>query len=351
MTFYLINLLFTQFLGKYLYKKNKKYFWIFIFFDLFIIAALRGFDVGNDMSNYQKYYNYFHELSFLEIISGKRWGLEIGYALLNKLCSIIFFDFRILIIVTSFIEIIGIIYFCKNYSKDPNWSLWMYICLFEYQYTFTRIRQCIAIAIALQSIKYIKERNLKMYILTILIASLFHRTALCMILLYPLVTLILKYNSYITTKNKLLFALILLIFFLVRVPVGNFVLSFFDRYVSKGVVVGEGSNLLLVYSIGFLIVLYLTNFKQIIYFKNSIFILSFFLMTFFQSLTFSYSLFNRIGEYFLIVVIFTFPSFIFTHFNRKYIKYIKYTSMIVVGAFYIYLLLTSSSTTIPYKFL
>lgn len=349
MIFYLIHLLILEFFIFVLHKDKRKLWW-FIFLDLFLIMALRGPRVGTDMANYETYFHYFSNLSYFDILSGQTYGLELGYSLLNKTISLFSHDFRALIITTSLLEMIGVVYFCKENSSDISWSLWIYICLFEYQYAFTRIRQGIAISFILLSIQFIKKRDFKKYLMFVLLATLFHRSAIFLLFLYPLVVIYEKYVNTYFEKIKLILIGIPFLLLILREFIATIVLQFFQNYVDKGVTLGEGNTLMIVYIICFIFaVVTMKKVEQSKLYNQSIFILSFLLMIVAQILTPYYSLFNRLGEYTLVAVIFTLPTFISLNFDKRNYNIIKYSSSFMVLIFYILLLANTTSTTIPYK--
>lgn len=109
---------------------------------------------------------------------------EPGIRLLSKLSTMISDDGAVFIFICSVI-IIGI-YSLMIYRYSPMYLISMLIFVFLGDWTgsFNGIRQYLAAAIVFAGHRYIKERKFVPYLLTILLATLFHRTAAVMILPY-----------------------------------------------------------------------------------------------------------------------------------------------------------------------
>ena len=105
-------------------KNNKQYLLIIVII-LTLFLGLRGPKVGLDMINYYKFfvaaknstieYLYFH------------YDFELGFKMLTKFISFIFYDFRFYVFIISILSMIGIYNFIKNYSKDYFASVFLFI--------------------------------------------------------------------------------------------------------------------------------------------------------------------------------------------------------------------------------
>ena len=195
MLFYIVNLFFIS-LTAYVLRKNKRLMYSVIFIWLFTLGALRGEGVGADYYGYKSYFEIFSKLKWFSSYA----SIERGYILLNKIISIFTDNYQWLLVVCSFLSLIGVIYFVKKQAFFPIVSIWLYISMGYYQATFTRLRQAIAISVVLIAYKYAQEKKFWKFILLIILASLFHRTALIAVLIYPFLHL----NRTNNQTNKLL---------------------------------------------------------------------------------------------------------------------------------------------------
>lgn len=165
--------------GKYRIDKLEKFlFWTGTIV-LFILAAFRV-NVGNDYKSYQNIFEGLHDTSISlqdRIYMGE---IEPGYIIFNLLAP----NYRCLIILITFCQIW---LSCKFFYKQNCNRL---LCLFMFYastflfYDMGIMRQGLAIAISYSGLRYIKERNLKKYLLIIILALMFHVTAIFMLPLY-----------------------------------------------------------------------------------------------------------------------------------------------------------------------
>ncbi|EGT0695838.1 hypothetical protein GW966_08235, partial [Clostridium perfringens] len=121
---------------------------------IFFIQALRHFTVGTDLEGYlnslevAKYYNFLQGEKLL--------NYELGYSLFCKFFSItnISKQLYISIIALIIISLLGFIWL--RYSKIPWLSIIIYITLGFFTFTFSGIRQSLALAITFFSFKYVE---------------------------------------------------------------------------------------------------------------------------------------------------------------------------------------------------
>lgn len=188
-------------------KWNKKiYLWL-SFFILFFISAFRSVNIGNDTSEYVRLFNFFGtENNILELST----RFEIGYVVFNKILYSLSSNHLILFIVTSlFIIGVWMIFIYKN--SNMVWiSVFLFINLRIYYFTLSGLRQAISMAILLISYKFLKERKFVPFLSLILIASLFHSSALIFLIVYPLSKI--KFNRRFLTVQTIVGILIFVAF-------------------------------------------------------------------------------------------------------------------------------------------
>ena len=162
-------------------KKKQKVLFIIALIIPTLFAGLRYY-VGTDYENY--YYTYIHYTNISMKEYFKAGINNPGLFLIAKITNIVksekvFFGLCALIIYSTFI--LGI---KKNYEK---YSLFLLIFLFLMQpFTngFNIIRQTIAISICFINFQNIYERNLKKFLLVLLLAMSFHMTAIVTLPMY-----------------------------------------------------------------------------------------------------------------------------------------------------------------------
>lgn len=178
----------TIFENKY-YRDSDRKIYKFGFFCMaiipIIISSIR-YDVGTD---YHNYYNdfYYYKFTGLGDIQNYTKGIEYIPLLIRYITNNIFKNPYIFFYITSII--INICVFIALYKRRRylpiSYSMLMYLCL-HFGSSLNGIRQYMAIGIVLIAYTYLENKNLKMFIIAIVIAGLCHRTSYIVFLLYPL---------------------------------------------------------------------------------------------------------------------------------------------------------------------
>lgn len=142
-----------------------------------VIAGLR-YNVGTDYQVYSKFqipmllkgadykleYEYFYQFV---IKLGMRLGDEQTVFMITHVLLIYFFWKTL-----------------RHYSIDLRWSIFIFVFGCFFNSSLNIMRQFIAISIFLYSTKYIEEKNLKKYLISIACAFMFHKTAIIYLPLY-----------------------------------------------------------------------------------------------------------------------------------------------------------------------
>ena len=107
---------------------------------------------------------------------------EKGYALLNLIIARITENPQVIIIVSSIIINFGIMVFIFYNSKNSWLSVYLYITLYYYFFSFNYMRQFIAMAIVINSWYLLKRKRFKLYFIFLVLGTMFHTTAIIGIL-------------------------------------------------------------------------------------------------------------------------------------------------------------------------
>lgn len=162
---------------------SKKIFIIFSSIHLIIIQGFRHVSVGTDLIRYQSQYTLSTNIPLDVYLEGR---FEIGYQILNFIFASIGISFQgfIFLISVFVFTVLGI--FIYKYSESPWLSYVLYMLLGLFDFGFSGLRQIIAMSIILLSFSSIIDENWKKFFLIVFIATLFHRTAIIFIVIYPL---------------------------------------------------------------------------------------------------------------------------------------------------------------------
>lgn len=181
---YLI-LLFIIILCSFLdYSKNKFIQKIFAFLTLLILIFFTGtrIETGNDWISYLEFFenlNPEENLVTLSLIA----KFEPGYTFLNIIIKYLGGSLNEVFLLASFITIGFIGISIRKYTQLWFIPILLYLRYSYFQTNMMFVRQGIALAIFLYSIQFIKEKKMWKYFFLIIIASLFHISA---IILFPI---------------------------------------------------------------------------------------------------------------------------------------------------------------------
>lgn len=149
---------------------------------LVIVAGFRWF-VGTDYGWYFwgygkrvcEWYDYLIEFN------------EPGLSILAKIASLIYDNPVTMFFLASLITVVLYVNTIKKYSNDFLFSMCLYIFVGSWHGSFNGVRQYLAAAVLFAGHRFIYEKKLFKYILVVLLAMSFHRTAIIMLPIYFLV--------------------------------------------------------------------------------------------------------------------------------------------------------------------
>lgn len=159
-----------------------------IFFILFAISAVRV-GTGNDY--------WVYRTGFLQIYVGDTpVSYEIGFKAIVILLQKIFFRdcYRIIF---AFFSFVIALFFTKGLYDSSDWffaSLFLFLANGFYFMSFSNVRYYLAFALVMCSLKPLLEKKYAAFVLWVIVAALFHKTALLAIPVY-LVAYFLKWNK------------------------------------------------------------------------------------------------------------------------------------------------------------
>lgn len=174
--------------------KQKNYFFYFIIFLSSLLVAIR-YQVGNDWENYVGYYQDIPDMFHLKL---KDFNREFLFVLMVSLFKTIGFGYQILFfafsIMTSGILLRGIYKFDRSCLFL---SFFIFFCYHFIPYEMNTVRHGIATSWVFLAFYYSSQKDLKKYLLLIVIASMFQAFALVFIPFYWLNSLNLNLKTLI----------------------------------------------------------------------------------------------------------------------------------------------------------
>ncbi|KAF1298821.1 hypothetical protein BAU15_14150 [Enterococcus sp. JM4C] len=144
----------------------------------FILSAFRDSSIGNDTMSYLAIFDRVK----LSQIDFQNTNFEAGYMKLNQIVAFFFSDLQSILIVTSILIYLGYYFFIRKYSVSPIFSVVLFISLGYFSNSLNILRQQIALSIIFVAWYYLNKSKTILPICLILLATLFHNTALIFIL-------------------------------------------------------------------------------------------------------------------------------------------------------------------------
>lgn len=169
-------------------------YWYVLLISFLCLFYCCGYMTGSDWKYYELLYDSI-DLNQLFYGYNKEPGYYI-YMLLFKLLHVGFWPFFIITKTLVFLLVVKTIF---DYTQETGYISLMYFLPWFGVYLFidNPMRNLIAIAIFMLSVKYIIQRRFWNYLLCVLVASLFHFTALLMLPFYAVLTLNVKRWVYV----------------------------------------------------------------------------------------------------------------------------------------------------------
>lgn len=331
--------------------KRKKIFLSICFLQLFLLSALRSFNVGQDVNTYVNYFYNMRKASWQSFLLVDK-TMECGYAITNKIISIFTGNAHILLAIFA---LLLLSFLCKSLldnSQDVYLSLYLYITIFFFYQSFNQIRQMLAFAIILYGYKYIRKNNLFLWSLWVFVAFTFHFSS---IIVFPLYFL---RKITITKKTIIIYAVGTITSIALFQFIGKLMLSKIPRYApyfssEYYYDISMNSILNLIFRISMVAVLFLF-YKQVISINRNNLVLyhSILLLLCFQIFSLNNSILSRIPTYFFGFIILLIPEVIHLFYGRKAYHFI-YAAVVI--SFFVYNMLYFNTSTgissgvVPYK--
>ena len=345
MTIYLVNLsliwiysiMYNSLLHTSSNKKRLKYIFISIAtLQLILLLSLRHSTIGIDVPGYVS----FFKRSILSSTIDHRF--ELGYKALNNIIGILTNNEQIFLTIVAILSIAPVGRFIYKYSKMPFLSFTIYIAFNYYAFTFSGLRQAISYAIIFISYDYIKDRKLMKFLICVLCASLFHKSALIFL---P------AYYIYRIRINKIVISSLIVVdlaVYIFRRPIFAFLINNF--YQSFSIV--ETSSYTWMAFCALIVLLGSFVYKSMINISDDNSGLYMFLLIGISLMIFA-SVGNnimRIADYYFMFVIIFIPEALIALKDKKLALVVAY--LIVVGLMVIYLWFLNGSPfgIVPYKF-
>lgn len=333
-------------------KKKNRLFVIVSFFAIFLIQSLRNISVGWDTIDYV---NAFHLVR--HGLFSRSW--ELFFRLLLFITARISASHQLFLALCSLLILFGIGYFIvENIDEDQSafWPVFLFIVLTQYFSSMNLLRQSLAISFSCNIYTVLRrgktKKNIIIAIALTIVAFLFHRSSLVVVLLFIPFFITLNRKIIIiafatSLSTYFLFPVILNLFFSFFPSYSGYMGGSFDRASASGYYVLIG---FLELFMGILIFLFLNPRKEKnynCYILLVIVVYSFALIVAQRRI----SLAIRLGYYFELFLILLIPEFVSKWKNAATRIYFKAGMYLFGWGYFIYSMTESNARgCVPYTF-
>lgn len=276
---------------------------------LWFISAFRNYNIGNDTLEYLRLFNLVEDSNSILLFTDR---YEIGYLILNKIVSMFSSNPASIIFVSSTIIYFGFSRFIIKFSKNPGLSVLLFVLMGYFAQSMNLIRFQLACVILLYAFEKLLENKNKSFLLIVLIALLFHKTAIIFLVALPL-----KYLK-ITLKSITLIGTSTIVVYALFDKVFSYITNLFSYYIDYSNTAYFNGEIRLASILYFLITISILLFSLLIrrnnkqYFENSEYEDFMLLLLFVGScillLSFKFNLLDRVSDYFRIYSVILVPN-------------------------------------------
>lgn len=214
---------------KYGLRQNnyKNYIWICGALMAFLTMCRTPFTGTSDnyayMIRYELLQNYetFQEYYDLRMADYDLLSSEAGFYYTMWFFGHFLKDGQWVFVISSFLITVATCMFIRKNSVNIPLSLTIYVCLGLFTFNMNGMRQAMAMSICLFAYEHAKNRKIIPFVITVLIAMLFHKTAMCFFPMYFLP----KLKNNLGSWMFYVFGLILCLLFMDRIIAGYYEIS------------------------------------------------------------------------------------------------------------------------------
>lgn len=172
------------------YEKSKKRLLFVAVLPMLLLYGLRYKRIGADTIGYVRFFeDTIREFSFIDVFDTEIHRTEVGYRFYAKIMSFFTESYTIYFLITAFILFGVLIRFANKYTENPFVFLYMFMTLGTYSFYETGLRQALAMTTCLIAVDFVHNKKIFKFVITVLIAALFHKSAYIFLILYPLARL------------------------------------------------------------------------------------------------------------------------------------------------------------------
>lgn len=178
-------------------KKNRKVYIFSSFLLLVIFAALRSYRVGPDGAVYVNYFQSLKTMDYSDIAG--YFTKEPFFYYVTKWLQDLGLNLQGWYGIIGGIFALGVCKIVYQYSEHAFLSFLSLLALGYYTFSFTGLRQTVALSMVILSIPLLEKKKYFFYILIVLLAGLFHNSALIFLIMLVIQNIKFSFRQYVVT--------------------------------------------------------------------------------------------------------------------------------------------------------
>ena len=183
--------------------KRTRWWWLLVAaLPMFALIAFRAASMGNDTGGYLKFFDQMVDTPWdkIFVVNSASYEFEPGFVLFEKLITLVTHSPQVYQVIYSSIYLISVVTFANQLEKHNFSFLFFFATMGTYTFMFTGVRQCLAMSICLLSYTFIKKRKFIPFLLLLILAFTFHKSAILFIAAYFI------YNRKIGWINTIIYS-------------------------------------------------------------------------------------------------------------------------------------------------
>lgn len=210
-------------------NKRKRFFLIIVSLQLILLFVMRDIDVGVDLVRYERVYVDISRSSILDILGNQEYYTSILFYLIVYILTRINISYHAFLGIVGIISVLPYTYLINKYSNHAYLSIIIHLSMGIYSFQFSGLKQSVAMSLVVLAFIASIERKKKNFYIYIILAMLFHVTAVICLPFYALYKL--KYRKWMVGP---LFSCLIVVY-LFKNRIGYLLTSLFSEgeYIGK----------------------------------------------------------------------------------------------------------------------
>ncbi len=306
---------------------------------LWLVQALRHPTVGTDIPDYLKFFNRATDYGIFDVDHRYEKGFQI-YS--NFVHTVLGLDFNGFLALTSALILVpvGLIFYRR--SSLPALSFIIFASLLLYRFSFSGLRQSMAIGLTLMSYRYLIDREPLKFVVMVMGATCLHVSAAVFLIAYPMCNCL-----KMTVRRYAVMGSIGVVCLLFLRPIVSATIAVIHPYSSYGHYLAEAGGsyrLMLLFFIFFLLTFLCRDRRRVAVYRMLLFI-----GAFMQGLGLVSDSASRIAYYFIFYASLAIPEVVLTLKGRPRWTAMTVATLFFVG-FFFYTVADGGLNLVPYHF-